>query len=108
LGRGSGSVDAAQAARDRVESEMRRIRFGLALHVGEVLYGNIGGGDRLDFTSIGPTVNLAARLEKLAGKLGRGIVASGDFAVHCPGALVPLGEFKVAGLGAAQRVFGAR
>ncbi len=39
-------------------------RFGLALHTGQVLYGNIGGGDRLDFTCIGPAVNLAARIEK--------------------------------------------
>ena len=46
------------------------IRFGLALHVGEVMYGNIGGGNRLDFTCIGPAVNLAARLEKVASKLG--------------------------------------
>ena len=46
------------------------IRFGLALHVGEVMYGNIGGGNRLDFTCIGPAVNLAARLEKVAAKLG--------------------------------------
>jgi adenylate cyclase len=82
------------------------IQFGLALHVGQVLYGNIGGGNRLDFTCIGPAVNLAARLEKLAGKLGRTIVASGDFAVHCPGALLPIGEFQVAGFSAAQTGFG--
>ena len=44
------------------------VRFGLALHIGEVLYGNIGGGNRLDFTCIGPAVNLAARLEALAGR----------------------------------------
>ena len=56
------------------------MRFGLALHVGDVLYGNIGSGNRLDFTSIGPAVNLAARLEKLAGQLGRTIVASQEFA----------------------------
>jgi adenylate cyclase len=84
------------------------IRFGLALHVGQVLYGNIGGGNRLDFTCIGPAVNLAARLEKVAGKLGRTIVASGDFAVHCPGALQPIGEFQVAGFSAAQTIFGGQ
>jgi len=38
----------------------------LALHVGEVLYDNVGGGRRLDFTVIGPAINLAARLERLA------------------------------------------
>jgi adenylate cyclase len=42
------------------------LRFGLALHVGEALYCNIGAGARLDFTCIGPSVNLAARLEKIA------------------------------------------
>jgi adenylate cyclase len=83
------------------------VRFGLALHVGRVLYGNIGAGNRLDFTCIGPAVNLAARLENLAGKLGRTIVASGQFAVHCPGALAPIGEFKIAGFSAAQMVFAA-
>src|SRR3984885_7365986 len=40
---------------------IERFRFGLALHVGRILYGNIGGGNRLDFTCIGPAVNLAAR-----------------------------------------------
>lgn len=78
------------------------------LHVGQVLYGNIGGGDRQDFTCIGPAVNLAARLEKLAGQLGRTVVASGDFAVHCPAALEPIGEFQVAGFSAAQTIFGLR
>ena len=47
------------------------IRFGLALHVGHVMYGNIGGGNRLDFTCIGPAVNLAARMEKVAAQLGQ-------------------------------------
>jgi adenylate cyclase len=55
----------------------------LALHIGDVLYGNIGSGNRLDFTCIGPAVNCAARLEKLTAQLGRAILASGDFARHC-------------------------
>ena len=82
-----------------------RVRFGLALHIGAVLYGNIGGSDRLDFTCIGPAVNLAARIEKLAGELGRTLLASADFAARCP-ALVPVGRFSVRGLDAPQRVFG--
>ncbi len=108
------ALAAARNARERISAMTAPaglaggdgIRFGLALHVGQVLYGNIGGGNRLDFTCIGPAVNLAARLEKLAGKLGRTIVASGDFAVHCPGALEPIGEFQVAGFSAAQTIFG--
>jgi len=82
------------------------IRFGLALHVGQVMYGNIGGGNRLDFTCIGPAVNLAARLEKVAAKLGRAIVASAEFAGHFTSEFMPIGEFAVAGFAAAQTVFG--
>ena len=82
------------------------IRFGLALHVGEVMYGNIGGGNRLDFTCIGPAVNLAARLEKVASKLGETIVASADFASHFPNEFRRLGEHTVAGFAAPQVVFG--
>jgi adenylate cyclase len=81
------------------------IRFGLALHVGEVMYGNIGGGNRLDFTCIGPAVNLAARLEKVAGKAGEAIVASADFAGHFPDRFRRLGEFPVAGFAAPQIVY---
>jgi adenylate cyclase len=81
------------------------VRFGLALHIGQVLYGNIGSGDRLDFTCIGPAVNLTARLETLAGKLGRPIVTSGDFAQHCPDELARLGEFTLPGFAAPQQVF---
>ena len=82
------------------------IRFGLALHVGEVMYGNIGGGNRLDFTCIGPAVNLAARLEKVASKLGEAVVASADFASRRPDDFRRLGEHSVAGFAAPQTVFG--
>jgi adenylate cyclase len=83
------------------------LRFGLALHVGEVLYGNIGAGNRLDFTCIGPAVNLTARIEKLTGPLGRVILASDDFARHCPEEFSAFGQFNLAGFGAPQSVFGA-
>ena len=82
------------------------VRFGLALHVGDVLYGNIGSGNRLDFTTIGPAVNLAARLEKLAGQLGRTIVASQGFANHCGDTFAPIGRFAVAGFADEQTAFG--
>ena len=85
---------------------LKEIRFGLALHVGDVLYGNIGGGNRLDFTCIGPAVNLAARLEKIAAELGRTIVTSSAFAIHFDSELTMLGEFTVRGFGAQQMVFG--
>jgi adenylate cyclase len=85
---------------------MPGLRFGLALHIGDVLYGNIGSGNRLDFTCIGPAVNFAARIEKLAGELGRGILASGEFAKHCRTEFTALGEFTLPGFSAAQLVFG--
>ncbi len=106
-------LDAARESRASVE-EMRypigetveRFRFGVALHVGRILYGNIGGGNRLDFTCIGPAVNLAARLEKIAGKLNRTVVASAGFAGICAGGWDDLGEFPIAGFSKAERVYG--
>jgi adenylate cyclase len=85
---------------------VERFRFGVALHVGRILYGNIGGGNRLDFTCIGPAVNLAARLEKIASRLQRTIVASEGFAGICRGGWSDLGEFPVAGFSKAARVYG--
>jgi len=83
-----------------------RQRFAIALHVGDVLYGNIGGANRLDFTCIGPAVNLAARIEKLAAGLRRTILASAEFARHCGEALTPVGDFVLRGFDAGQTVFG--
>ena len=105
------ALDAARAriaalAAETVAEGTTDLRFGLALHMGEVLYGNIGGGNRLDFTCIGPAVNLAARLEKLAGTLGRAVTVSSEFAAHCDAPLVRLGEFTLAGFPNAETVYG--
>ena len=97
---------AVAALHHPVGEAVERFRFGVALHVGKILYGNIGGGNRLDFTCIGPAVNLAARLEKIAGRLNRIIVASAEFAGHCAGGWEDLGEFPIAGFAKAERVYG--
>src|SRR5580704_10036144 len=81
-------------------------RYGLALHIGELLYGNIGAANRLDFTCIGPAVNLASRLEALTGRLGRTTLFSAQFAQYCGAGTVPLGEFSLAGIRAPQPVYG--
>lgn len=82
------------------------MRHALAFHIGDVLYGNIGGSSRLDFTAIGPGVNLTARLQTVAAELGRDVVTSAAFAQHCGDALIPLGEFALKGFGEPQEVFG--
>ncbi len=87
---------------------VEQFHFALALHVGTVLYGNIGGGNRLDFTCIGPAVNLAARLEALAKKLDRTVVASADFVGYAGGDWTDLGEFPIRGFSQMSRVFGLR
>jgi len=96
----------AKLSHDTGTETIDGFRFGLALHVGRVLYGNIGGGDRLDFTCIGPAVNLAARIEKIAGNLGRTVVVSSLFNQYAGVPFSDLGEFAVAGFSAPQRVYG--
>jgi adenylate cyclase len=81
------------------------IQFGLALHIGEFGYGNIGGSSRLDFTAIGPAINITARLEGLTGKLGRFLVVSQDLAKHATRALEDVGTFELKGVPEPQRVF---
>ena len=106
------ALAAAYAARTKVAAlqaaggDDAGVRFGLALHLGDVLYGNIGSGNRLDFTCIGPAVNLAARLEKLTGRLNRTVVASELFARYCPDDFHPIGRFAVAGFQEEQTAFG--
>jgi adenylate cyclase len=108
------ALAAAREARSRIAAmdgltvpeDGERPRFGLALHLGEVLFGNIGGGNRLDFTCIGPAVNLAARIEELTAATGCAILASGEFAGHCAEPLARLGTFRLRGFAAQQAVFG--
>ena len=82
-----------------------KLRFGLALHVGEVVYGNIGGAGRLDFTAIGPAVNVASRLEGLTSKLAVDIVASQEVAALTRRPLRDLGEFELKGVASAAHVY---
>ncbi len=81
------------------------LRIGLALHVGDVEYGNIGGASRLDFTAIGAAVNTAARLEGIASKAGRTMVLSQDVAHIVGGELEDLGAFELKGIAETKRVY---
>ena len=79
--------------------------FGAALHLGEMLWGNIGAADRLDFTAIGPAVNLVSRLEGLCRPLGRSVLISGAVAAETTATLVPLGQHMLRGIAAPCAVF---
>jgi len=85
------------------------VRFGLALHPGEVMFGNIGASQRLDFTVIGPAVNYAARLEKLCSPLDRSVLLSSAMAELLPDAeLEPLGDHPLKDIDRPVKVFGLR
>src|SRR6267143_3558455 len=95
------AVNQARRAAGRCE-----LRIGIGLHLGEVIYGNVGSAGRLDFTVIGPAVNLASRIEDLTKRLGRPMLFSSAFARICPRPLVSLGLQPVRGLSEPEEVFG--
>jgi adenylate cyclase len=84
----------------------RALRVGLALHMGDIAYGNIGSASRLDFTCIGPAVNQAARMEGVASKLGRDLVMSDELRRHSARPLTLLGSFELKGIALPQPVYG--
>ena len=77
----------------------------VALHAGTVIYGNIGAADRLDFTVIGPAVNLVSRIEAVAKTLNLPIVVSDEFARAYGEPLRSLGTHQLRGLAAPHELF---
>ncbi|MBM7048072.1 adenylate/guanylate cyclase domain-containing protein [Rhizobium lusitanum] len=82
----------------RLTQGLPPLPFGAALHFGDMLWGNIGAADRLDFTAIGPAVNLVSRLEGLCKPLGRNVLISGAVAAETSVVLLPLGEHELRGI----------
>ena len=91
----------------RREAGKRSAEVDLALHIGEVLYGNVGAVDRLDFTVIGPAVNEVARIETLCEPLGCKVLVSAELAaaVRDVRRLVPLGRHQLRGVREPVAVF---
>jgi adenylate cyclase len=91
----------AMVALNEKNSEAGRVQlnYGTGVHVGDVMYGNIGSRTRLDFTVIGPAVNMASRLETLTKQLGRTVLLSRAFAdfVKSDVDLERVGEYPVRG-----------
>ncbi|ETR78587.1 adenylate cyclase [Afipia sp. P52-10] len=81
----------------------------LGLHVGDVFYGNIGSGDRLDFTVIGPAVNEVCRIATMCRSAGRLMLASTDFIRAATRAerqrLVSVGRFALRGVERPRELF---
>jgi adenylate cyclase len=104
------AFDAARIALARLAEASARagveLHAGVSLHYGEVSYGNIGSGHRLDFTAIGRDVNLTSRLQGLCEVTGQSLLMSQRFAemLAAPGA-VSLGGYRVKGLADPLEVF---
>ena len=113
------ALDAAEeilaraATLDEAEAAASHPPLGLdiALHEGEVTYGNVGTEDRLDFTVIGPAVNEASRLEGLCKELGLALLVSDSFAEASPGVrarLRSVGRHRLRGVREEREVFTRR
>ncbi|MDX1433112.1 MAG: adenylate/guanylate cyclase domain-containing protein [Gammaproteobacteria bacterium] len=89
----------------RARAGREAIDYGLGLHVGDVMFGNIGVPERLEFSVIGAAANEAARLEALTKSLGRRTLASAAFAAALPGAWESLGAHPLRGVGAPMEVY---
>lgn len=109
----SNALRAAKAANHAIETlnqqreqaKIPLLKHGIALHVGEVQYGNIGAHNRLDFTIIGSAVNLASRIESLCGKLEKEILLSEAFATNLPEETWEMGQYSLKGIAIPQKIF---
>ncbi len=107
------AVDAAEAAlkamddnnRDRLEAGKPVADVGIAIHEGEVMFGNIGAAGRLDFTVIGPAVNRVARVGNLCRELGQRLLLTGEVARHVPGRGRSMGSFELRGTDRPHEIF---
>jgi adenylate cyclase len=98
---------AREAMRVMAEANRGRARplgFGIGLHLGDVLYGNIGTPTRIEFTVIGAAANEAARIEALCKTLGVPLLLSAAVASHIHG-VRSLGRHRLRGVGEAHELF---
>ncbi|TGN14324.1 adenylate/guanylate cyclase domain-containing protein [Leptospira ilyithenensis] len=91
--------------RIRIKDSKTPIRHGVGLHKGQILYGNIGSRDRLDFTVIGEAVNLASRIAGMCGELKKAVLASEEFVSDMNIRWEDIGEHKLKGIAVPKRIF---
>ncbi len=96
------ALNAAREARG-----LDALGYGVGVNFGDVMYGNIGSKTRLDFTVIGPAVNVASRLETLTKEMKPNVLFSAAFVAKasCGGLLRPIGTFPLRGVGQPLDVF---
>jgi adenylate cyclase len=107
------ALAAARDARSRVDALNQRrevsgeppLEFGLALHVGDVMYGNLGVPQRMQFTVIGAAANEAARLAAMCKDLKHWVLVSSAFKRCFPGELVSLSRHILRGVDTPRQIF---
>jgi len=110
------AIAAAHQAASRINTVNQRreaesqppLGYGIALHVGDVTYGNIGTGNRLEFTVIGEAANLAARIESMCKSLDEPVLLSAEFAACKPDQFVSLGLHPLKGINEPREIFALR
>jgi adenylate cyclase len=96
------ALAALQAAPNQIQ---QHISIDIALHYGDVAYGNIGSGNRLDFTAVGRDVNILSRLELLCKDVGRPLLMTDTFAVEVAEPVIEIGHFELRGFRRHQAVY---
>jgi adenylate cyclase len=104
------ALEAAQEAAARMQTlnqgrAAAPLRFGIGLHLGEVLYGNVGTPSRIEFTVIGAAANEAARIEALCKSLGVSLILSERVVRHLRGDFRSLGRHRLRGVGEPIELF---
>jgi adenylate cyclase len=94
----SAQVHLAELSRQRMAEGLNPLNAGIAVHLGKVVYGNIGAKTRLDFTVMGASVNLVARLQQLTGELGEQILFSSSVPEHLDKPVELIGQYSFKGV----------
>lgn len=103
------ALTSAKAILDEVDGFQHdgiRVKVGIALHYGEVSYGNVGSGSRLDFTLIGPDVNVVSRIQGICSEKGEALLMSESFREKAQiGDAVSVGPHRLKGFSSAMELF---
>jgi adenylate cyclase len=98
-------ADLAEVNLRRDATGLHTIRMGITLHVGRVIYGNIGASSRLDFTVIGHAVNLVSRMQTLCRRFEKAMLFSSEFVRQSGVPALSMGRHELQGIAEAQEVF---